>query len=74
MLTLKQFRLKYKFSQNALAKRLGTTPRTLNMYETGQWTINQVIIDKIKEEFGEDIRPLVGKQWISVPRKKLNQK
>ena len=59
-LTLKQFRLKYKLSQKALAELLGTTARTLSMYESGRWVINQYVIDKIKELYGESIRPLKG--------------
>ena len=57
-LTLKQFRLKYKLSQKALAELIGTTARTLSMYESGRWVINQYVIDKIKELYGENIRPL----------------
>ena len=59
-LTLKQFRLKYKLSQKALAEVLGTTARTLSMYESGRWVINEYIIDKIKELYGENIRPVKG--------------
>ena len=57
-LTLKQFRLKYKLSQKALAELIGTTPRSLSMYESGRWVINQYVIDRIKELYGENIRPL----------------
>ena len=68
MLTLKQFRNKYHLSQRALAEILGTTPTTLSKYETGQWMINHIIIDKIKELYHEDIRPLkpktLPKVWI----------
>jgi len=59
-LTLKQFRLKYKLSQKALAEVLGTTARTLSMYESGRWVINEYVIDKIKELYGENIRPVKG--------------
>ena len=59
-LTLKQFRLKYKLSQKALAEVLGTTARTLSMYESGRWVINEYIIDKIKELYGENTRPVKG--------------
>jgi len=61
MLSLKQFRNKYHLSQHALAEILGTTPTTLSKYETGQWVINQMVIDKIRELYGEDIRPLKPK-------------
>jgi DNA-binding XRE family transcriptional regulator len=59
-LTLKQFRLKHKLSQKALAEVLCTTARTLSMYESGRWVINEYIIDKIKELYGENIRPVKG--------------
>ena len=31
------------------------------MYERGEWLINQSVIDRIKEEYGVDIRPLKKK-------------
>ena len=37
------------------------------MYERGEWLINQSVIDRIKEEYDVDIRPLKKK----VPRKKV---
>ena len=61
MFTLKQFRLKYKLTQKELAQKIGTTPTTISMYENGKWVINQYVIDKIKEEYGEDIRPVKSK-------------
>ncbi len=68
MLSLKQFRNKYHLSQRALASILGTTPTTLSKYETGEWVINQMFIDKIKEMYGEEIRPLkpriLPKVWV----------
>jgi transcriptional regulator with XRE-family HTH domain len=58
MLTLKQFRNKYKITQKDLAAKVGVTPTTLSKYERGEWMINQAVIDRIKAEYGEDIRPL----------------
>ena len=58
MLTLKQFRNKYKLTQKELAQILGTTPTTLSKYENGEWHINQSVIDKIQAEYGEAIRPV----------------
>ena len=46
MLSLKQFRNKYKITQKELAKIIGTT------------TINQAVIDTIYEKYGEQIRPI----------------
>ena len=64
MITLKQFRNKYKLTQKELAQKLGTTPATLSKYENGIWTINQAVIDQIKAEYGEEIRPLCHRQSI----------
>ena len=61
MLTLKQFRAKYKLTQKDLAKSIGTTPTTIIMYENGKWVISQRVIDWAKAEYGEDIRPLKNK-------------
>ena len=58
MLTLKQFRNKYKITQKDLAAKVGVTPTTLSKHERGEWMINQAVIDRIKAEYGEDIRPL----------------
>ena len=58
MLSLKQFRNKYKITQKELAKIIGTTPATLSKYENGIWTINQAVIDTIYEKYGEQIRPI----------------
>ena len=58
MLTLKQFRNKYKITHKDLAAKVGVTPTTLSKYERGEWMINQAVIDRIKAEYGEDIRPL----------------
>ena len=66
MLTLKQFRLRYGITQKELTQKLGITPTTLSKYENGQWTINQYVIDKIKELYDVDIRPLkrMKKVWM----------
>ena len=56
MLTLKQFRNKYKLTQKELAQKVGVTPTTLSKYENGEWHINQAVIDKIEEKYGEAIR------------------
>ena len=69
MLTLKQFRKKYKITQKELAQKIGCTSKTLSMYENGKWVINQHVFDRIKEEYGEDIRPLkkpVKPQWVRI--------
>ena len=58
-MTLKQFRTKYNLTQKALAAELHTTPTTLSKYEHGEWIMNQHVIDYIKENYGEDIRPVV---------------
>ena len=58
MLSLKQFRNKYHLTQKELAAIIGTTPSTLSKYENGIWTINQCVIDIIKKEYGEDIKPI----------------
>ena len=58
-LTLKQFRRKYHLTQRDLAEKIGTTTTTISKYETGQWVMNQVLIDRIFEEYGEVIRPLL---------------
>ena len=61
MLTLKQFRNKYHLTQKELVEKLHTTPTTISKYENGIWVINQSVIDWIKKEYGEDIRPLKTK-------------
>ena len=61
MLTLKQFRAKYKLTQKELAKSIGTTPTTIFMYENGKWVISQRVIDWAKAEYVENIRPLKNK-------------
>ena len=58
MMTLKEFREKYNLTQKELAQKIGTTPGTISMYETGKWIMNQAVIDYIKENYGEDIRPV----------------
>lgn len=58
MLTLKQFRNKYKLTQKELAQKVDVTPTTLSKYENGEWHINQTVIDKIEAEYGETIRPV----------------
>ena len=79
MLTLKQFRKKYKLTQKELALKLGTTSSTISKYENGEWVINQSVYDRIKAEYGEDIRPLKNrpakKVWMkrgSVDQRKRN--
>ena len=47
MLTLKQFRTKYKLTQKELAQKIGTTTTTISMYENGKWIMNQYVIDWI---------------------------
>ena len=74
MLTLKQFRQKYNLTQKELAAKLHTTVTTLSKYENGEWIINQAVIERIKEEYGEDIRPRQrrssGKKvWMKRPEK-----
>lgn len=79
MLTLKQFRKKYKITQKGLAQLVGTTPATLSKYENGIWHINQHVIDVIKREYDEDIRPMgyrgsgVRKVWTMKPAKTQKQ-
>ena len=58
VLTLKQFRKRYGITQKELAEAVGTTPSTLSKYENGEWLINQAVIDKIKELYDVDIRPV----------------
>ena len=58
MLTLRQFRKRYGITQKELAEVVGTTPSTLSKYENGQWIINQAVVDKIKELYDVDIRPV----------------
>ena len=78
MITLKQFRRKYNLTQKELAEKLHTTPTTLSKYENGRWHINQYVIDRIKEEYGEDIRPIrykgsgVRKVWMLKPERKTH--
>ena len=79
MLTLKQFRKKYKITQKDLARLVGTTPSTLSKYENGIWHISQHVIDVIKREYGEDIRPVgyrgsgVKRVWTKKPAKTRKQ-
>ena len=47
MMTLKEFREKYKLTQKELAQKIGTTPGTISMYENGKWLMNQAVIDYI---------------------------
>ena len=68
MLTLKQFRNKYKLTQKELAQKVGVTPTTLSKYENGEWHINQAVIDKIEEEYGEAIRSV---QHRGIKKKKV---
>ena len=64
MLTLKQFRARYHITQKELALQVGVTPATMSKYERGEWIINQAVIDKIKELYGVDIRPLKTRKKI----------
>ena len=57
-------------TQKELAEKVGTTPTTISKYETGQWVMNQAVIDQIYEEFGERVRPLLH----PVKKKKTWQK
>lgn len=72
MLTMKQFRNKYHLTQKELAEKIGTTPATISKYEHGEWHMNQYVIDRIREEYGEEIRPLMrptkktAKVWMKV--------
>ena len=59
MMTLKQFRSRRKITQKELANAVGITPTTLSKYENGEWLINQVVIDRIRELYGVEIRPLL---------------
>ena len=58
MLSLKQFRNKYKLTLKALAAEIGVTPTTLSKYEKGEWFINQYVIDYIEKNYGEQIKPI----------------
>ena len=69
MLSLKQFRNKYKITQKELAEIVGTTPTTISKYENGIWTINQAVIDTIFEKYGEKIRAIGSKSSPKVWRK-----
>ncbi len=68
-ITLKQFRRKNHLTQRDLAEKIGTTTTTISKYETGQWVMNQVLIDRIFEEYGEVIRPVLH----AVKKKKIWQ-
>lgn len=57
-MTLKEFRKKYNLTQKELAEKIGITPTTISMYENGKWIMNQAVIDRIKEEYGEYIQPV----------------
>ena len=48
MLTLKQFRAKYKLTQKELAKSIGTTPTTIFMYETEEQTGKKGVDEEIR--------------------------
>lgn len=61
-MTLKQFRSRTGLTQKELAQIVGVTPLTLSRYEKGEWTLNQHVIDRIREVFGIDIRPLKSHQ------------
>ena len=61
-MTLKQFRSRAGLTQKELAQIVGVTPLTLSRYEKGEWTLNQSVIDRIREQFGVEIRPLKSHQ------------
>ena len=63
-MTLKQFRSRAGLSQKEMAQIVGVTPLTLSRYEKGEWTLNQSVINKIRELYGVDIRPLKSHQKI----------
>lgn len=63
-MTLKQFRSKTGMTQKGLAQIVGVTPLTLSRYEKGEWMLNQSVINKIRELYGVDIRPLKSHQKI----------
>ena len=62
MQTLKQFRSSHKITQKELAAQVGVTPTTLSKYENGEWIINQAVIDRIRELYGVEIRPLKSRK------------
>ena len=67
MQTLMQFRTSRKISKAELARQVGTTVTTITKYESGEWIINQAVIDKIRELYGVDNRPLQSRKkvWTS---------
>ena len=64
-MTLKQFRSRNGMTQKELAQIVGVTPLTLSRYEKGEWVLNQHVIDRIRELYGIEIRPLKSykKTW-----------
>ena len=61
-MTLKQFRSRAGMTQKELAQMIGVTPLTLSRYEKGEWMLNQYVIDRIRELYGVEIRPLKSYQ------------
>ena len=61
-MTLKQFHMRSGLTQKELAQMIGVTPQTLSKYEKGEWTLNQIVIDRIRELYGVEIRPLKNRQ------------
>ena len=61
-MTLKQFRSRTGLTQKELAQIVGVTSLTLSRYEKGEWMLNQSVINKIRELYGFDIRPLKSHQ------------
>ena len=60
--TLKQFQTRSGLTQKELAQMIGVTPQTLSKYEKGEWALNQIVIDRIRELYGAEIRPLKNRQ------------
>ena len=54
-MTLKQFRSRTGLTQKELAQTVGITQQTLSRYEKGEWTLNQSVINRIKELYGTDM-------------------
>ena len=54
-MTLKQFRSRTGLTQKELAQIVGVTQLTLSRYEKGEWTLNQSVINRIKELYGTDM-------------------
>ena len=59
---LREMRALLGLTQKELAQIVGVTSLTLSRYEKGEWTLNQSVINKIRELYGFDIRPLKSHQ------------